>query len=52
VEAEVKVPAGNVWFVGGWRKWVPVFVLWHVRGGWSFEVRSAYLKGLVSWRRK
>lgn len=37
----IRVPAGWVWFIGGYRRWMPLIVIWLVRTEWS-----------IAWRRR
>jgi hypothetical protein len=34
----IKIPAGHVLFIGGWRKWMPILVVWFTANP-SIEIR-------------
>ena len=40
----IKIPNGRVLFLGGWRRWVPMLVVWFIPGDYSLEVRSNLFK--------
>lgn len=42
----IKIPSGYVLFVGGWRRWIPMLVVWFTRQP-SIEVRLPWRRAAV-----